>query len=187
MTSRRIYLASSWRNPHYPAVLAFLRNAGHEVYDFRNPGGPHGPKYSGMPDKGFAWRDAGDVSTKEGYRETLRTPVAQAGFRIDFKAMQWADHCVLVLPCGRSAHMELGWFMGRLMPVTVFFPIEVEEFEPELMYLIGDWLNQPVVDGGELYDPRRVLAFTHSELLANINVAHYPRGPMTPERHRSGR
>lgn len=36
----KIYVASSWRNQHYPEVVRRLREAGHEVYDFRNP--PHG-------------------------------------------------------------------------------------------------------------------------------------------------
>ena len=39
-----IYVASSWRNGYYPEVVAKLREAGHEVYDFRNPpsGGVNG-------------------------------------------------------------------------------------------------------------------------------------------------
>ena len=32
-----IYVASSWRNTYYPEVVQALRDAGHEVYDFRNP------------------------------------------------------------------------------------------------------------------------------------------------------
>ena len=32
----RIYVASSWRDPYQPEVVAALREAGHEVYDFRN-------------------------------------------------------------------------------------------------------------------------------------------------------
>ena len=36
--SRRIYLASSWRNPAQPAFVKHLREAGHEVYDFRTTG-----------------------------------------------------------------------------------------------------------------------------------------------------
>lgn len=31
-----IYVASSWRNTYYPEVVQALRDAGHEVYDFRN-------------------------------------------------------------------------------------------------------------------------------------------------------
>ena len=36
----RVYVASSWRNQYFPEVVKRLREAGHEVYDFRNP--PHG-------------------------------------------------------------------------------------------------------------------------------------------------
>ena len=44
----RIYVASSWRNPYQPEVVAALRKAGHEVYDFRNPKDNPG---------GFHWAD----------------------------------------------------------------------------------------------------------------------------------
>ncbi|WP_288286697.1 hypothetical protein [uncultured Prevotella sp.] len=47
---RKIYVASSWRNEYYPEVVEKLREAGREVYDFRNP--PSG-------DPGFKW---GNVS-----------------------------------------------------------------------------------------------------------------------------
>lgn len=33
----KIYVASSWRNTYYPSVVSALRDAGHDVYDFRNP------------------------------------------------------------------------------------------------------------------------------------------------------
>lgn len=36
----KIYVASSWRNSFQLDVVSFLRNEGHEVYDFKNP--PHG-------------------------------------------------------------------------------------------------------------------------------------------------
>jgi hypothetical protein len=45
----RIYLASSWRNPHQPMLVDLLRKDGHEVYDFRNP-----PNLNG-----FAWPQIG--------------------------------------------------------------------------------------------------------------------------------
>ena len=44
----KIYVASSWRNPYQPEVVAALRKAGHEVYDFRNPKDNPG---------GFHWAD----------------------------------------------------------------------------------------------------------------------------------
>jgi hypothetical protein len=47
------------------------------------------------------------------------------------EALQQADTCVLVLPCGRSAHTEAGWMAGAGKRVIVFIP---EMVEPELMY-----------------------------------------------------
>ena len=95
----KIYVASSWRNQHQPQVVSFLREQGHEVYDFRHPAGKTGFQWSQIDEDWENW------STDQ-YRAALEHPIAQAGFKSDFDAMQWADVCVLVLPCGRSAHSE---------------------------------------------------------------------------------
>jgi hypothetical protein len=124
----KIYLASSWRNTRQPLVLAALRAAGHEVYDFRNP----------RPgDKGFSW---GDIAAQwqgwdgASFREGLKHPVAQAGFKSDYDAMCWADAGVLLLPCGRSAHLEAGYFNGAKKKLFILLD---EQQEPELMYLMA--------------------------------------------------
>jgi nucleoside 2-deoxyribosyltransferase len=44
--------------------------------------------------------------------------------------MQWADAGVLLLPCGRSAHLEAGYFVGSGKPLFVL----LADGEPELMY-----------------------------------------------------
>ena len=125
----RIYVASSWRNPYYPEVVAALREAGHEVYDFRNP--PHGGA-------GFHWTDVDENAldwTFEEYAEGLHHPKAERQFQADLDALNWADTCVLVLPCGRSAHTEAGWMAGAGKRVFVYIP---EMSEPELMYKLFD-------------------------------------------------
>ena len=130
----RIYVASSWRNQYYPAVVSRLREAGHEVYDFRNP--PHGGA-------GFHWTDIDQNApnwTFNEYEKGLDHPLAQRQFNADKKALEWADTCVLVLPCGRSAHTEAGWMSGAGRKVIVYIP---EMQEPELMYklftaVVGD-------------------------------------------------
>lgn len=43
--------------------------------------------------------------------------------------------CLLVLPCGRSAHTEAGWMAGMGKRVIVYIP---EMQEPELMYKLFD-------------------------------------------------
>jgi hypothetical protein len=133
----KVYVASSWRNPYQPAVVAQLRAAGHEVYDFRNPEENPG---------GFHWADVDprwqEWSPRE-YIDHLDHPVAEKGFRADLRAMEWADCCVLVLPCGRSAHTEAGWFAGRGLKTIVYIP---EKQEPELMYKLFDAVVDSIDD-----------------------------------------
>ena len=125
----KIYVASSWRNKYYPEVVEALRKAGHQVYDFRNP--PHG----GV---GFHWTDVDENAPNwsfEQYAEGLSHPLAERQFSADLKALEGADTCVLVLPCGRSAHTEAGWMAVQGKRVIVYMP---EMVEPELMYKLFD-------------------------------------------------
>ena len=124
-----VYVASSWRNPYYPEVVKRLKAEGHDVYDFRNP--PHGGT-------GFHWTDVDENApnwTFEQYAEGLTHPLAECQFAADLEALQRADTCVLVLPCGRSAHTEAGWMAGKGKRVIVYIP---EMVEPELMYKLFD-------------------------------------------------
>ena len=124
-----IYVASSWRNQYYPEVVKRLREEGHQVYDFRNP--PHGGT-------GFHWTDVDENApnwTFEQYVEGLHHPLAERQFEADLMALQQADTCVLVLPCGRSAHTEAGWMAGAKKRVIVYIP---EMVELELMYKLFD-------------------------------------------------
>ena len=132
----RIYVASSWRNKYQPGIVVELRDAGHEVYDFRNP-----------PDRsGFGWEQLDpdwQSWSVDRYRSMLEHPIAQQGFNSDFGAMKWADACVLVLPSGRSAHLEAGWFIGQGKPTILFLP---EPQEPELMYRMADGITDDLAD-----------------------------------------
>lgn len=126
---RKIYVASSWRNTIYPSVLAALIGAGHECYDFRNPRDGN---------NGFSWRDVDPdwlYWSPERYVEKIVSPIARAGFDLDKAALDWCDTCVLVLPCGRPAHLEAGYAAGQRKDVV--FLLHPDKFEPELMYLLG--------------------------------------------------
>lgn len=121
-----VYVASSWRNGNQPACVALLREAGHDVYDFRNPA---------PGESGFAWTDI-DPDWKgwsaPRFRAALRHPVAQHGYSRDIDALERADAVVLLLPCGRSAHLEAGYAAGRGKLVIGY----LVDGEPELMYLL---------------------------------------------------
>lgn len=121
----KIYVASSWRNEYYPEVVMKLREAGFDVYDFRNPpSGNEGFHWHNVSDKWLDW-------TPVEYRDNLEHTLAEQQFKNDIEAMESCDICVLVLPCGRSAHTEAGWFVGKGKKTIAFIPTKQE---PELMY-----------------------------------------------------
>lgn len=122
---KRVYVASSWRNSYQPEVVSVLLHCGLDVYDFRHPEpGDDGFSWSQIdPD----WQSWNPIA----FRTALEHPIAVAGHRNDHEAMRWADACVLVLPAGRSAHLEAGMMAGWGKPVAVYIP---EHVEPELMY-----------------------------------------------------
>ena len=80
----KVYVASSWSNEYQPRIVAFLRERGHEVYDFRNP----------ERKTDFCWSQISGnwekMETDE-YLDALEHPLAEAGFRSDFDAMRQAD------------------------------------------------------------------------------------------------
>ena len=128
----KIYVASSWRNQYFPEVVKRLREYGHEVYDFRNPPHDHGA---------FMWKDVDpdfDKWTVEEYKQGLQHPSSERQFQADLDALNWADTCLLVLPCGRSAHTEAGWMKGAGKRVIVYIP---EMQEAELMYKLFDLVS----------------------------------------------
>lgn len=135
----KIYVASSWRNEDQPALVSLLRVDGHDVYDFRNP-----PNRSG-----FAWGDL-DLDwqswTGKQYIEHLEHPDAIAGFNADMDGLIAADACVLLLPCGRSAHLEAGYAAGAGKPLAIVLDSK-QAIEPELMYKMAGLITD---DWGEL-------------------------------------
>ena len=125
----KIYVASTRRNEQQTDVVQMLLNAGYDVYDFKNPA----PNI-----EGFAWSDIDrdwQSWTPEEFRQALRShPFAIEDFDRDWDAMVAADACVLVMPCGRSAHIEAGYFVGAGKPLIIL----LSNGEPELMYRMAD-------------------------------------------------
>ena len=126
----KIYVASSWRNAKQPDVVNELRQAGHNVYDFRNPApGLHGFAWSQIDPKWKAW------SSQE-FARALRHSMAAEGYFCDMQSLIEARAVVLVMPCGRSAHLEFGWAVGRGKIGIIL----LSDGEPELMYKMADHL-----------------------------------------------
>lgn len=121
-----IYLASSWKNLLFDNLIKFLYQKKFKVYNFKEP------KAS------FNWAEIDtnwESWTQEEYLYQLKTsPKASKGFLQDKTAMNSCSTCVLVLPCGASAHLEAGWFSAN-KELIIYTP---EKCQPELMYLLAD-------------------------------------------------
>jgi hypothetical protein len=123
----RVYVASSWRNEKQPRVVEALRRAGYDVYDFRQPvTGNEGFHWSTIDPDWKQWNP-------EQFRQALHHPIAKEGFQFNKNALDNCDACVLVLPCGRSAHLEAGYAIGQGKPTAIL----LETGEPELMYKLS--------------------------------------------------
>jgi hypothetical protein len=112
--SKKIYVASSWRNIYQPEVLKICRLLGHDPYDFRSQ-------------DAFSWRDVDPDFESwrthlERYREKLDHPLTKAGYAADMAAIVLSDVLLMVYPAGRSAHLELGWAVGAGKKTAILFP-----------------------------------------------------------------
>jgi hypothetical protein len=57
-------------------------------------------------------------------------------------ALRAAEAVVLVMPCGRSAHLEAGWAVGAGRRLAIL----LADGEPELMYSMADAICSTVED-----------------------------------------
>lgn len=116
---KKLYVATSWRNPYQPEIVRIAREMGFEVYDFREPS-------PGV--YGFSWKQIEQAPEKEWtferYREVLAHPIAEEAFQRDMAGLQ-ADATLLVLPAGRSAHWEHGYAAGQRQRTAALYPVDM--------------------------------------------------------------
>jgi hypothetical protein len=118
-----IYLIGSLRNPKIPQIAKELRGDGHFVFDdWFSPG----------PQCDDEWQKY-EHERGRSYKEALEGHHAEHQFAFDLKHIRAAEVGVLVLPAGKSGHMELGYMIGRGQRGYIL----LEEPEParyDLMY-----------------------------------------------------
>ena len=129
----KIYVASSRRNLRQPRIVQLLRKRGHQVYDFRHPS---------ENNEGFAGWEAicpdYKTWTPRQFLKALQHPFAAQHFAVNMAALDAADAVILVLPCGRSAHLELGYAVGKGKPTAILLD---QQNEPELMYKMAGFIT----------------------------------------------
>ena len=116
---KQIYLIGSLRNLEIPKVAASLRKYGFKVFD---------DWWSASPDADDWWQEHERGKGKT-YHEALNGPHADCVFNFDLKHIEASDIGVLVLPAGKSGHLELGYMIGRGKPGYILFDKEPERYD----------------------------------------------------------
>jgi hypothetical protein len=114
-----IYLIGSLRNPSVPVIAAHLRSVGFEVFD---------DWYAAGPTADDCWRDY-EVARGHSYKEALQGYAATHIFDFDMFHLNRCDIGVLVMPTGKSGHLELGYLVGRGKPCYVLFDKTPERYD----------------------------------------------------------
>lgn len=171
-----IYVASSWRNKYQPKVIQALRNAGHDVYDFRNPT---------EGDNGFSWKELDPEYPRKWdvdfYREALQSNQAIRGYKHDITAVRKADVCVYVLPAGRSASWEFGYIMGQGKRGIV---LQCEPEDPDLMFREAEIVGS-IPELVALFNPTNCQACQHMYLDDGDFICGHPKaGPFGLKQHK---
>lgn len=144
----KIYLIGSLRNNRIPKVGNVLRNEKFDVFDDWFAPGPE------ADDK---WRDYEKLRGRS-YVEALAGHAAKHIFALDKSHLDQSDAAVLVAPAGKSAHLELGYMIGKGKPGYILFDGEPErwdvmtQFATAIFLSIEDLLGELVKLRGETYE-----------------------------------
>ncbi|KFN07251.1 MULTISPECIES: hypothetical protein [Paenibacillus] len=133
----KIYIASSWKNAEQVQTLAAqLREVGFQVDDFTDDSRGrfvfHYSEFAGLEEL-----DA--ISF-------LQHDQARRAFNEDKKWLDWADAVVLLLPAGRSAHLEAGYAKGCGKRLVIYQPGRFPTGEFDVMYGFADLITASFAD-----------------------------------------
>mgnify|MGYP001162066870 CR=1 FL=1 len=142
----RIYLATSWKNESVArAVAAWLRADKHEVDCFCEEGNRFV----------FRWTDIADDLMEHDAVTFLEDPRVQRAFLEDKKWIDWSQAVVMIMPCGRSAHLEAGYAKGKGKHLFIWGEFAKGEFD--VMYGFADGVYRSLHGIGELLSVLRRL------------------------------
>lgn len=106
---KKVYLIGSLRNPEVPALAGLIRELGFDVFD---------DWYAAGPEADDKWRDY-EKARGRTYKQALTGLAANHVFDFDLAHLNASAMGVLLLPAGRSGHLEAGLLVGQGKPVAV--------------------------------------------------------------------
>lgn len=135
---KSIYIIGSLRNPGIVALGNKLRQLGYEVFDDWFAAGPEADDY---------WQKYEQARGRT-YAQALKGLSVDHVFQFDKKHLDAADYAILLMPAGKSGHLELGYHLGKGKIGFILFDKEPERWDA--MYLFAD---------GVFFDEAKLLEF----------------------------
>jgi nucleoside 2-deoxyribosyltransferase len=123
----KIYLIGSLRNPKVLELGNLLRENDFNVFDDWMAAGPRADD---------SWRDY-EKQRGHSYAEALNGIAAKHVFDFDKTHLESSDVAVLLMPAGKSAHIELGYMIGRGKLAFVLFDKEPERYDVMYKFATG--------------------------------------------------
>lgn len=117
--TKSIYVIGSLRNENVPKIGAKLREVGLDAFDDWMAAGPEADDY---------WQRY-EKSKGNSFPDALAGYAAQHVFSFDKFHLDRVDMGLLVLPAGRSGHLELGYLVGRGKPGYILLSGEPDRFD----------------------------------------------------------
>lgn len=121
----KVYIIGSLRNEEIPSLGNALRRIGITAFDDWHGAGPEADDF---------WKSY-EVSRGRGYEEALYGEAARNTFDFDKRHLDECDAGVLVMPAGKSAHMEIGYLVGKGKRAYILFDGYPERWD--VMYLFA--------------------------------------------------
>lgn len=127
----KIYLMGSLRNPEIVHIANALREKGFDVFD---------DWWSAGANADDAWRDY-EKQRGRTYGEALQGHAATHIFALDKKHLDLCDVGIMLMPAGKSAHLELGYLLGKGKPGYILFDKEPERYDVMYQFATGIFFN----------------------------------------------
>ena len=119
---KSLYVIGSLKNENIPIIGNELREMGFDVFDdWWSPG----------PEADDFWRNHQKIKNLT-YGQALKGYAAKHIFEFDKSHLDRCDISVLVMPAGKSCHLELGYMVGKGKKCYVLFDKEPDRWD--IMY-----------------------------------------------------
>jgi len=125
--SKSIYLIGSLRNPEVPKLAKVLRDEGYDVFDDWYAAGPRADDH---------WQEY-ENNRKHSFQEALNGFAAQHVYNYDKKHLDRCDIAILMMPAGKSAHLEFGYMIGQGKKGFILFDIDPERYDVMYNFATG--------------------------------------------------